>query len=520
MSWRGAIRAGGRCRDVPATKRGTGEPLAVIRFSRFDGGDYGVSAGFRAPKDSFSGQDMVALLDGSVAPRCGTTAIATAAQPTGKIAGMGFFNQDAGTAVPWFVVGTAAYASVTTPVALTGTLASTPTLPLQGVPIADKVYISNYGDKLYRLSTTNCDPLGGLTPGGKCAVAYGDRLLVANFPANPNRVRFSDANDFTTYGALNFFDVGQGGQIVGMWAVRTNIFIAKNDGTWWIYTGVPGSGSDILRLAYSGLGFPADWRSGAVVGGSNVYFVAQGEQFPSYFNGSNVSSVAEQDTLGNLNATANTGLDPLVSVMALSRRGDVLALAGRGLATRTSLLFRDGKWSRASLSPILAAPVPGATRVLVSDGGDTAAQATFAWWVPTSLERPPLGGAFDAVADVGTTLIPTLLTLPEYVDSDGRDMKVTKVLVAFRRFNQAASNRFKLRAVATRRGDGSADKSGTYRVWEEPSTFGSATGVPNRLKFMAVDQDWGTGWRIELAEVRGVIIDEVSVYFQAGRVRT
>jgi hypothetical protein len=486
----------------------------VKTFDRFDGGDYGVLAGFRAGQNVYSGADVQAYLDGSVGPRCGTTPIVSVGTPTGKLAGMGFFTQDAGAGVPWYIVGNSVYVSLETPAALASALAVTPSEWVNGVSIGPNVYLSVYGDKLYRASTTVVDPIGALAPGGKAACSYGERLLVANFPGNTNRVRFSDANDFTTWGALSYFDVGQGGEITGLWTVRTNVFISKNDGSWWIYSGVPGSGSDVLRLAYSGSNYPADQRSGAVVAGSSVWFVAQGEQFPSYFNGSNVSAIAEQDTLGELYSFTATGVEPRVSLTALTRRGDLLALAGHGLSdpNRTSLLLRDGKWSRHSVAEEVAAPVPGATRVLLSDGGDVAAPPTFSWWVPTSLERPGLGGQFDAVTDAN---LAAEITLPEHVDMQGRDLKVQRVLVNFRKFNQASyANHVECQVTATRVGHDGSDVIGATRTWDEVSTHGSASGVPDRTVFYATDQGIGTGWIVRLRNLLGVVIDTVTVYYE------
>lgn len=500
---------------MPAAKRGS----QVLVYDDFSGGDFGVLAGFRAPSNTYSGTDVQAFLDGSVGPRCGVTPIASPSMPVGKVAGMGFFGSDAGTEVPWFVIGTSVYASVTAPVALTGTLGSAPTLPVQGVAVGNKVYISNYGDKVYELTTTTASPVAALASGGKCIVGYGDRLLAANFPGEANRVRYSDGNDFLTWGALNFFDVGQGGQIVGMWTVRQNVYIAKNDGTWWVYSGVPGSGSDVLRLAYQGLNYPADHRSAAVVGGSNVWYVAQGEHFPSYFNGSNVFAVAEQDTLERLYSTVASGVESKVCVIGLSRRTDLLVLAGKGLTdpNRVSLLLRDGKWSRHSVDGVIGAAVPGTSRVLLCDGGDASVAPVFSWWLPTGLERPGLDGTYDAVTDNHLT---ASVELREHVDPDGRDLKVQKVIVNMKRFDQAGySNHLECSITKTRAGSEGPDVTGRSKVFDQSSAFGSETGEPHRAVFRGIEQGLGTGFIVRLNAIRGVAVQSVWVYYEAGGVR-
>jgi hypothetical protein len=485
--------------------------IAVDIFERWDGGNYGVLQGFRAPKATFSGDDVQAYLDGSVGPRCGVTPIVSTGMPVGRVAGMGYFGRDASSAT-WYVIGTAVFSNLTTPGAgLTGGLAVTPTRAVQGAAVGSLVYIANYGDKIYSLSTTAITAVAG-TPGAGTIINYGDRLLAANSPGLGNRVRFSDGNLFNSWPAGNFFDVGQGGEITGMWTVRESVYIAKNDGTWWLYSGVPGSGNDVLRLAYTGFSYPADFLSGAVIGGNNVWYVANGENFPSWFNGSNVNTVAEQDTLLRTFSTVATDVQSKVNLVPMSRRGDMIILAGDGLTDPKDLLYRDGKWSRHTVPYSLGATVPGATgRVLLCDGGDTGTPATFAYWQAAGFERPGLGGTYDAVTDAN--LMATVV-LPEGVDDKGRSQQVVQVRVDFRRFNPSttAVNRLDCQVTATRREDDADDADMPIQTWTQPPSHGSAAGEPLRHTFQFGAQADGVGYLVQFPTVRGVVIDRVTVF--------
>lgn len=485
--------------------------MTIDVFERFDGGNYGVLQGFRAPKGSFSGDDVQAYLDGSVGPRCGVVSISSTSMPTGKVAGMGFFTLDAD-AIPWYIIGTGVYVDLETPGSgLTGGLASTPTRAVQGAAIASSVYISNYADKIYQLTSTDVSSIAG-TPGAACIIGFGDRLLAANSPGLGNRVRFSDGNLFDSWPAGNFFDVGQGGEITGMWNVRDTVYISKNNGEWWLYSGVPGSGTDILRLGYSGLSYPADFLSGAVVGSNSVWYVASGENIPSWFNGSNVNVIPEQDTLLRTFSTVAVDVDPKVSMIPLSRRGDMLILAGTGVTDRRSLLFRDGKWSRHSVPQVLGVSVPSATgRVLLCDGGSAVTPPTFGYWQPAGFERPGLGGDFDGVTDANMM---SSVVIPEQIDDKGRRKMVQQVRVDFRKFNAdtTMSNQLYCKVTATRREQDADDQAMPIQMWEEPTGLGSESGTQTRHTFSFGAQGEGVGYLVEFPTIRGVAIDRVTVF--------
>lgn len=405
-----------------------------LTYEGFSFGDHGVIASHRAPRNSYHGLDAVVYADGNVGPRCGLDEIGGAAVPAGTLAGLGYYSL-AGSSIPdaWFAVGTAVYKNPSAPTALTGAFATAPTRPLTAQPVGSGVFITSYGDKTYRITSTAVSAVAS-SPGGVAIALFGERLLVAGTASNPNRVHYSDAlpadGSSATFGALGYFDVGRGAAIVGLWVIRNLVYIALDDGSWWVYTGVPGV-SDSLRLAYSGQSAPAGPMSGAVVGANSVWFVARDEHFPSYFNGSTVNTFDDQNTGGKLyGPNANNALLPPVTVLPISRRGDMLLVAGAGLtgADRVSLLLREERWSRHSIAPCIAVPTPGGGGlVLMSDGGGSGSAPRFFMWQATGFDRPADGAEFRSTIDPGIGLVAASVELPEFIPDDGSETRVRAV---------------------------------------------------------------------------------------------
>ena len=405
-----------------------------LTFEGFSFGDHGVIASHRAPQSSYHGLDAVVYADGNIGPRCGLKEVGGAAVPAGTLAGLGYYSL-AGSSIPdaWFVVGTAVYKNPAAPTALSGSLASTPTRPLTAQPVGSGVFITSYGDKTYRITSTAVSAVSS-SPGGVAIALFGERLLVAGTATNPNRVHYSDSlpadASSATFGALAYFDVGRGASIVGLWVIRNLVYIALDDGSWWVYTGVPGV-SDSLRLAYTGQSAPAGPVSGAVVGANSVWFVARDEHFPSYFNGSTVNTFDDQNTGGKLyGPKANDALLPPVTVLPISRRGDMLLLAGAGLTgeNRVSLLLREERWSRQSLFPPVGVPVPGGGGlVLMSDGGGSGSAPRFFMWQATGFDRPADGVDERSTIDPGIGLVAATVELPEFIPDSGAETRVRAV---------------------------------------------------------------------------------------------
>ena len=509
---------------MPASKR-------VATFARFAGGDSGVVAPLRAPDGTYSGVDAVVYADGNVGPRCGLAEIGGTGIPAGDLTGIGYYSLS-GSAVPdaWFAVGTAVYKQPATPTALTSALAVTPTKMLAAVPVGAGVYAANYGDKTYRFTSTAVTAVAS-SPGGLCAVLFGERLLVANTAANPNRVFYTDPlaadGSGATFTALGYFDVGRGAAIVGMWVIRNLVYIALDDGTWWVFTGVPGE-TDVLRLAYSGQSAPSGPAAGAVVGANNVWFVARDEHFPSYFNGSTVNTFDDQSTLGRLYAedASNTQL-PGVTVIPISRRGDMLCLAGAGLtgADRVSLLLREERWSRHSVFPPVAVPTPGGDGlVLMSDGGGGNAPRFFLWRA-TGFDRPADGTANQPTADAGLTAVEAEFDLPEFTLAASRtstgneEMQVATVTVDVRVYDVDASLGRSFASLtcevqATRRREGQPPKVSKPHGLAVDVTKGTAEGTPYRHRFRVGEQGLGAGWVIRFRNIKGMAVEQVKVEFE------
>lgn len=82
---------------------------------------------------------------------------------------------------------------------------------------------------------------------------YRDRIFGWSNPVNtpsdpPNRMFYTDAGDYSTATAGNYFDIREannGGEyhIVGAWPIRDALVICMSDGEWWSLTGDPETGT-------------------------------------------------------------------------------------------------------------------------------------------------------------------------------------------------------------------------------------------------------------------------------------
>ena len=422
-----------------------------ITVESFLGGDHGALASVHAPAGTYSGRDVICYADGNVGPRCGVQPLNIPGMPEGKLQGLGYFgpglNPDLRSftdPVPWIIVDDVIYSipDLDAPPNSIGGIA-TPGGMVANVLVGAVPHITDPAIGVGRIPFTAFP--GTEDVGGTSIILFGERLLWAGASGFPNRVFYSDPlpvnGDPPTFDAnTNYFDVGFDTLIVGMWSLRDRIYIAKSDGTWWTYTGVPGV-SDNLRRSYDGQSVPA---AGAVMGSTSVWFVGVGEDFPSYFNGSTVQAFPEQEALGRLYGQTPQPVSfyqPAVSVIPLSRRGDILFLAGVGVpaANRASLLLREERWSRHSVRPPIGVAVPGSDGfVLLSDGGSTATAPQFYTWRATGLNRPPTGGTgvYDVPATDPTGDYSPEFTIPEVVAGAGQEVTVRKVFADFRSYNE------------------------------------------------------------------------------------
>lgn len=118
----------------------------------------------------------------------------------------------------------------------------------------------------------------GVTDAIKNFAFYRDRIWgwhttgVTNDPAN--RLYYTNAGSYTTAASGNYIDIGAASQgyywILGVWALRDSLLICMSNGSWFVFTGTPESGS----LRYIGdYVHPPHGAAGAVINNA-VYFLS------------------------------------------------------------------------------------------------------------------------------------------------------------------------------------------------------------------------------------------------------
>lgn len=489
-------------------------------YDSWSRGEFGVLSPSKATEGQFTGVDVLNYNSGLVGPRAGLVPTGWTVG-AGQLAGFDLHSPDSPYDY-WCVAGTQVYLmtdGTSSVVTASGVLAGTPTAPVQGVAVATTIYLSNYNDKLYTVTGSTLASVAS-SPGGKCLVLFGERLMMASTgTSTKNRVRYSDANAFSTWDPLGFFDVGHDGAITGMWVVRNQVWISKDNGEWWVYSGVPGE-TDALRLAYKGVNYPLDFRCGAL-NGLQLWYVGVEDDFPSYFNGNQITQLDELLLPESLYA-APTGLETGVMVANLPRQQDLVIFAGANVAgsERRTLVQKNGVWTRHSPIANWGLPRAGVNgSAVVTDGGGTSGNARFWYWRVTAPESPPV--LSTELTDSGSEFVAEL-GLPEFVEKEGKDFRVQQVIVEYRKYSPDTETPNKI--VATVRAGAQWNNyevvsSRPLGFAELPDEDDVLDGALHRVRIAVGDQGYGGSAQVILTGLQGVAIERIYLEYDESKAR-
>lgn len=497
----------------------------VVPYDRFEKefGSLGARAAGMAGPGWFHALNMQRYRNGFIGPRSGLRAYVPTGVDIGLIRGFGW----AGTAGVdiWYVQGTnvrlmdsADFADVIQ--TATGALASTPTRPVQGVEgPASRVYLANYADKCYFLDLVAKTVTAiATTPGASAICFYGERLMAGGDATNPNRLYYSGAATYTTWSAANFIDVGDaGGQIRFLFPQRGHLVIGKQDGTWWVLTGVPGV-NDTLRRVTGGGVHPWHLHANSVVGLGNdtVKFVPLSSGHPATFDGVGVTEEPHLDFLGNLEVTPASEL--FVRAARGFRKDEYVIVGGSGSAGSQgkALLHRLGSSTFHDFDQNTEALVSSDAQghIFICDGGGAAANPKF-WVWDIHQDRPAFttdGRARDKDGDAAS-VFDAFLHLPEWWEPQEREVLVRSITVDFIKWNTGSSqtNAFTVRVDRLDHLNTSGVVSSFAQSFTEAVGSAATTGTPQRQVFTVGDQGVGTGFQVKLTAIRGVSIRRVAV---------
>lgn len=516
-------------------------PDRYITYDDFSGGYAGALPSFRLGKSQWHGLNVLPAVDGALMPRSGLVRYLLTGIPNGQIAGMGWADGGAGPDKCWFIQGTTLYSfdpydtSGTSVAAAAGSLSSIPTRVAHAWDEAGFAWITSYGDQVYKYNlaanTLTAVPNTTGNPAGRCITSWGAFLLTAGGPVG-SRLYWSDGDDLGLWPASpNNVDIGSlNSAITGIYVLRGQLIVAKDDGSWWVLTGDLNTSDDPnpdynVRNVFHAQTPLLEPQHGAVIGGQAVWMVDRSAPWPSWMNGSTINDVNHLQT--DLVPVENGGIQPSLNVTRMTGPTDLLISAGS--VGRERIMFKDSIWSRHIFSSLpheagSPPPYPPAAfstpmewtapmldnLMLLSDGGDSTHPARFYVW-SVGLDNPPVDSApLQSVTDDGYEY-PNYVELPEWVNEQGVEVLARQVTIDFRRADQGAGapqQGFAFQCASTRR---TRDETGTR--WSQVQRWGGAarTVDQDRVTMMLGDQGDGAGVLVRLFDIRGVAIQRVTV---------
>lgn len=493
-----------------------------ITYDDFSAGEYGRLGADKAPANSFTGRDIILTEAGLLSVRPGADDMGLSGVATGTVTTLGF-NGTPGADL-WYIQGNTVYARNGSAVAaMTGTLAVTPTTPVAWVESLPGItHITIDGDKCYKLDhvAKTVTALAG-TPGGKSITVWGERLFVGGSTANPQRVWFSDAAAFGTFGASSFFDVAARAGVAAIFDQRDHLAIALASGEWWIARGYDPTSRSLRRA--TGLGahpWVFNVNAAAVLPDNRIAYLPLGQRYPAFFNGSTVDDVRHLDTNTSGGSAIYDGPED-IRVLPGHRPDEAVFRFGQ------TLVLRHGVWTyhefaNGSLSHLTVSDRQGT--IYMSDGGGVSTAPKFFRW-RLDRERPGFASDSDtkpgdesATNTNGGTPIAGTVTFPRYWAPHGEEVRVRQVVVDFTKWNTGATPNLSMTLAVAPTGRFDLDGEGslpTGQSWSEATSAVAAgeAGVPARQTFNVGDQGFGGGFQVSLTGLRGVAIKAVHVIF-------
>lgn len=486
-------------------------------FDNFDGGDYGITGGYKAPQNTFRALNMIKTSDGGLMPRPGLKDRSSASIPNGKVVGM-VPTATAG-ATMMLIIGNKVYTYDIDDGSdwdEIGTLDVTPTLAVFPKRSTTSYYITIPGDKSYELDPVSgtINPLAG-SPGGTEIEVFGQRLLVAGADED-YRVQFSAAGDFEDWPSENFFDVGDFWQITAMREQNNYLIIAKRN-SWHVFSGVPGTTSAVVRRASRERG-PLHPGQVEIDQSDLMYVITAFRQNPATFDSVNVRQIAHLQDLG----TARDGDTPTLPVVlgvaeSMGDNSHSTVLIAQGGDQNNFLLFHNNTWTRHTTSIDISGMVRGGETgdFYLTDGGDTGTPANI-YSIFFGDDRPAFAAdGINQPGDNSTTPVNAWVTLPEIWSESGEQIAVRNVVVTFDKYNTGAAgtNHFDIEVVMLGRTPaGTDDASVETKSWDEAQSGAGSAGQSRRdRKNQGFQTSRAAGAQVSLTNVRGVKIQSVEV---------
>lgn len=496
---------------------GTGELEVVYR--EFGAGEYGTMDLFHAPPGTFHAKNLIKSRGGILLPRPGTEQYAATGLPVGVVHAIGYTGVTGRDL--WVLIGRTVYTHTSVAMAgswtaATGLLSSEPN---EFCPSYEAdgglTYITVPGQGLYLLNLTSGP--GTLTAvaavtanmAGRAVTIWGERLFLAGYASPANRVYYSEAQDFATWPAANYFDVGYNPQVRHLDAQRDHLAIAKQDGSWWAFTGsTPATGT--LRRQTTGQHPWHFWtQSAAITADDVIHYVPVQGSWPAEFDGSETSELRHLEYAPQQGAVAGEQ-----NVVPGGNRDEVVFISGEPSNRGKALFLLEGTWTYHIVGGSIAGGVASDANgsVFLHDGG---AVATVPKVYRLNVENPgtPGGTASNSrPGDDSSTPLDTYLELPGWWSEDGQEYRVRQVVVDFRKWDLGVvvNNTIECEVDTYSRHEWAGPKTAVGNAWLEASA-GTTAGARDRRLFNVGDSGYGSGFQVRFPQLTGVGIEQVVV---------
>lgn len=540
----------------------------TVVFEDFSGGDEGRQRPIKSVANKFRATNAWSFPSGGIGPRPPFQLLPVTGLPQAQMATFNVHrpsNNGLPTQFVWTFSNGDIYRATAT--ALGATLIGTHSRAVvDGCSIGDDLYfVSNVG---YGCTVSSGGVLSNVfaMPAGDLIEQFADRTIIANAGASnattDGHIRVSAARDPLTWPSANAIPIGQEQLIMGMYVQRQTLVFAKFNGDIWVLRNVPTVNEQLIKEDVSGLHCLPRRAAGAVVGASNLWFCSDRDMV--IFTGA-MALTASQTQLGprpDVPVTAGYSQNPWsnnVGVLAPLIEHNEFMLVGtvdqvadplKRLVWAQAHRNQDA-WTRHAL-PIGPFKVTYLTEtskdnsqairvgkqsvggvMLLSTASDTSgnggrAPRLYAFNSRQEYPHIPIGDVntnnvgsvtlFDG--DSSAPVVADFYTA-EHWDPQGRSLTVTAVVVDYS-YNPSITplttyNKFNVSVMALQQPGSATTQESTPTVFT-PIAGSTPDGSPivrGQERFQMGDQGSAVGFRVHLADWRGVVVHRITAYLDA-----
>jgi hypothetical protein len=494
------------------------QPAQVVTFDDWSGGEYSTNEGIGAAANTFHGSNVLVYANKTIGPRPGLRDITPIDMPEGDLRMLA--TTPVGSRRGLMIVGDQCYYfdlynPDTAPTAFGDPLNGDTDRPITYAQQGVHTYITVPGDRCYDLNVAaaTVTELSVDSPGGSAIVIYGERLYVVGDDEDTTKRRqiyYSDPNDYTSWPAENFFNVGDEWQITGLRVQRQGLTIFKREGIFSL-TGIPGINANLRPLSKAE-GPLWQWHT-LVDEDDMAYFLPAFRFNPALYDGSKPSQMGYyQEITPNLDEAPGVGL-PVKTGVTYSRGflDSSSVTIAQGADLNTMQIKHNGTWTRHQVETGISGVIASdGDKVIVSNGQAKIYSFNLGYNRPIFVDDNTAQPGDDSQGPVTAGFC-----TPEWWSEDGQDYTVRSVMVDFIKWDVGSGeqNHFDIRteAIGTEDDTDGNKTSETYSFDEDPG-LATSEGVRSRVIFrFGEDARLAPGFQLFVENLVGCHIRRIKV---------